>query len=224
MKKKVYALVAFCSVMASQVTFASDHGCKVLLCLAASNGTPAQCEPDLRQLWHDLAKGRPFPTCDLASADSARPALQQIVSDNPTMPDESRSALQNVIANLRDSYARQGYNYFDPCPDGTTALPAGQHAVQGAATGNQSRFTRVSTNSPTYIGIGDGEGWGSSEDGYGGAKVCVGTQVGYSYASFDGYRTTQVPVYDRVVLMNPESSPRYIDVIISGSLARRVRW
>ena len=50
---------------------ASDYGCKVLLCLANPAGPTAigQCVPPITQLWRDLTRFRPFPTCD-----EARPA------------------------------------------------------------------------------------------------------------------------------------------------------
>ncbi len=50
---------------------ASDYGCRVLLCLANPAGPTAvaQCVPPITQLWRDLARLRPFPTCD-----EARPA------------------------------------------------------------------------------------------------------------------------------------------------------
>ncbi|MBD4010312.1 hypothetical protein GUH95_08210, partial [Xanthomonas citri pv. citri] len=69
----------------------SEYGCKVLLCLAnpASNGGPkgvSECVPPIDQLYHDLSKGRPFPTCDLADGNDG------------------------------SSYARQVYDPYDPCP------------------------------------------------------------------------------------------------------------
>lgn len=42
-------------------------GCLVLLCLAAPNWHAIpQCVPPIHQLFHDLRRGRPFPTCDMA--------------------------------------------------------------------------------------------------------------------------------------------------------------
>ena len=86
---------------------ASDYGCKVLLCLANPNGPKAvsECVPPINQLFRDLARGRAFPTCDLASA--------------PNNPGGGRS------------WAQQGISYYDPCPEGTSELPRGQFAVQG---------------------------------------------------------------------------------------------
>lgn len=44
-------------------------GCLVLLCLGAPSWRAIpQCVPPIRQLFHDLARGRPFPTCAMAGA------------------------------------------------------------------------------------------------------------------------------------------------------------
>jgi hypothetical protein len=44
---------------------AEDWGCQVILCLSNPAGAtqyPA-CRPPIHKLWHELAKGRSFPTC-----------------------------------------------------------------------------------------------------------------------------------------------------------------
>jgi hypothetical protein len=83
---------------------ASDYGCRVLLCLANPAGPMAvsECVPPIRQLYRDLARGRAFPSCTMASAPGA-------------------SAGQ--------SWAQHGISHYDACPTGTTALGAGIHAV-----------------------------------------------------------------------------------------------
>ncbi|HEY9105099.1 MAG TPA: hypothetical protein VIN58_00360 [Roseateles sp.] len=44
-------------------------GCTVLLCLAAPSWRSIeQCVPPVRQLLRDLARGKPFPTCNMAGA------------------------------------------------------------------------------------------------------------------------------------------------------------
>lgn len=206
---------------------ASEYGCKVLLCLAAVGGTPGECQPPLKQLWKDLAKGRPFPTCDMATADSARPTLQGILNDNPDMTTESRAALQNVMANLKDSYARQGFSYYDPCPKGTVALESGVYAIQGAAVPKVSKWSGYSGT--YYTGIGSGDGLTFSGDyEQPSIKTCVGNQVGTVKLNLnnDGWHNQYATagVYEQVVLMNPNNSPNIIDVFVSGDLYRRVRW
>lgn len=44
-------------------------GCLVLLCLAAPSWRAiAQCVPPVQQLFRDLARGKPFPRCDMSGA------------------------------------------------------------------------------------------------------------------------------------------------------------
>ena len=44
-------------------------GCLVLLCLAAPSWRAIpQCVPPVTQLFHDLARGKPFPTCSMSGA------------------------------------------------------------------------------------------------------------------------------------------------------------
>jgi len=110
------------------------------------------------------------------------------------------------------AYATTGTNWFNDCPTGTGALAPGAYAVQG---GDRTQY---------YQGIGTGEG------GVGGQKVCVGnrtgfTQVAISSGSDNGsYNNVDVGIYDRVVVLNPASSPNYIDVIVNGTRSTRVRW
>jgi hypothetical protein len=73
-KTLMATILATCTLFAiPSVATASDYGCKVLLCLAASGGTPAECKPTLKKLYRDLSKGRGFPSCKMESGpgDSA---------------------------------------------------------------------------------------------------------------------------------------------------------
>jgi len=88
---------------------ASDYGCKVLLCLSnqASNGGPkgvAECVPPINQLFHDLRKGRPFPSCDLADGNDG------------------------------SSYARVVFDPYDPCPATLKPALPGSNVIQGKRT------------------------------------------------------------------------------------------
>lgn len=48
-KTLMATILATCTLFAiPSVATASDYGCKVLLCLAASGGTPAECKPTLK--------------------------------------------------------------------------------------------------------------------------------------------------------------------------------
>lgn len=93
-------------VMASSMpAHADDYGCTVLLCLANPAGpmAVAECVPSIKKLYRDLARGRAFPTCQMANA-----------SDAPG----------------GKSWAEHGVSYYDPCPAGTTALEAGAYATR----------------------------------------------------------------------------------------------
>jgi hypothetical protein len=49
----------------------ATDGCLVMLCLAAPDWRQVpQCVPPVRQLLHDLARGKPFPRCDTGSSGS----------------------------------------------------------------------------------------------------------------------------------------------------------
>ncbi len=45
----------------------ASFGCEVLLCLAASGGTPTECKAPLKKLFERLAKGKSFPACKMES-------------------------------------------------------------------------------------------------------------------------------------------------------------
>lgn len=65
------ALVFVASTVVPTSARAVD-GCLVLLCLAAPSWRAIpQCVPPVRQLFRDLARGRPFPTCAMAGAGNA---------------------------------------------------------------------------------------------------------------------------------------------------------
>lgn len=198
MKKHHAVYAALACLMAAPAAHASDYGCKVLLCLANPNGPKAvsECVPPINQLFHDLARGRSFPTCDLASSPSA-----------PGGP----------------SWAQQGMSYYDTCPSGTTALPSGTYAIQGGPTPTPSGtyYTGIGEGdgmSPSSFGDSSSPMPGKVCVGSKVADSWVATGYG------DSYSTVPVGVYDRVVLLDPQGSPNIIDVFVNSSLYRRVRW
>lgn len=180
---------------------ASDYGCTVLLCLANPNGPTAvsECILPINQLWDDLAHFRPFPSCDMAAGANGK------------------------------SYAKQGMSYYDFCPSDTKELSKGSYAIQGEPPPNKSGWENKQT---LYTGIGSGDGMTPShrEDYIPlPEKVCVGKLLGNTYVKIgkggdDDYTTVRASMYDRVVTMNPQNSPRIIDVFIDEQLYRRVRW
>lgn len=73
--QRLFVGVAVASaVVASPRSWAVD-GCLALLCFAAPNwrGTQ-QCVPPVVQVLRDLARGRPFPRCDMAGAGNSAKA------------------------------------------------------------------------------------------------------------------------------------------------------
>jgi hypothetical protein len=197
MKWKTLCLGGMLSFFGS-LAHASDYGCKVLLCLSNPNGPKAvaECVPPINQLFHDLRKGRAFPTCNMAEGPGGR------------------------------SYAKQGFSYYDPCPDGTTALSNGTYAIQGAS----APTSRYGYNRSVYPGIGTGDGLTSgSGDGYSSLrqKVCVGQLVGQTTVTVDtgeGSQYVEAGVYDSLRLLDAQGSPRIIDIFIDDKMYRRVRW
>lgn len=186
------AVATPCLLIAMQAASASDYGCKVLLCLSNPAGPRAvsECVPPINQLFRDLARGRDFPSCDLASAPDVRGGR---------------------------SWAQQGVSYYDPCPEGTTALAGGTYAIQrGTAT--------------LYTGIGEGDGLRpSSGESFSPmpGKVCVGNRVGdasVSMGSGESLSAVAAEVYERAVTLDAQDSPRTIDVFVDSTLYRRVRW
>lgn len=161
---------------------ASEYGCKVMLCLSNPKGpkAEAQCISPINQLYDDLKHGRRFPTCD-----------------------EAKDPVHG------DSYVRQGFNYFDPCEDGTTALPRGQYAVKRGST-------------QLYGGIGDGEGMTFSQDGGIPPKVCVAGPVGRG--SYGGYEDRiDYTIYSTLVVQQPASNPNYFLIYVNNQPYKRVR-
>jgi hypothetical protein len=177
----------------------------VLLCLAnpASNGGPkgvAECVPTINKLYHDLAKGRSMPTCDLADGNDG------------------------------SSYARRVWEFYDPCPASLKPAPRGPYVVEGRkkADGKNvnvswwagSRLFDLSGK----VGISEA----SQEMGMSkGPQACVGESVGSYRVSTGGGdaggEIYTVQVFDKLVWQQAQP-PRAIDVYIDGKLYQRVRF
>lgn len=64
--------VALCLAALTPAPAEAVDGCTVLLCLAAPNWRSIEpCVPPVRQLLHDLARGKPFPACAMSGAGNA---------------------------------------------------------------------------------------------------------------------------------------------------------
>ena len=66
---RLIGLAVLCALMPFRAL--AVDGCTVLLCLAAPKWSAIpQCVPPIRQLLHDLARGRSFPTCRMSNASN----------------------------------------------------------------------------------------------------------------------------------------------------------
>lgn len=199
--RRIARLLSLVTLVVPTIGFASDFGCKVLLCLADPRGptTESECKPPIRKLFRDLARGKPFPKCDMASGPNGT------------------------------SYAKQGYSYYDNCPAGLTALPAGEHALPYKETKANQRartwggYGSWRNESEVLRGVGEGFGVSPSYDSPLGPKVCVGKVVGSAIVGTND-NSYSVNVYDQIVTIDPAKTPRYIDVFIDDKLHQRVRW
>jgi hypothetical protein len=176
---------------------ADQWGCEVLLCLSNPAGPTAvaECKPPIHRLWRHLAHGHAFPTCDMARGSNGA------------------------------SYARQGFSYYDPCPAGTRALASGEQAARVGAVRTVGARSLYSASGAIYSGIGTGDGYFPNERTGGlPPKVCVGNKLGATTVNYDARSSYQVTLYDRIVTLAPQRSPRIIDVYINDAFYKRVRW
>jgi hypothetical protein len=111
-KRIVIAVVGVASAFATVPASAVD-GCTVLLCLAGPWQSITQCVAPVEQLFSELWKGDPFPSCNMASAPSATAASSPpggSASAGNTMIGGWRSAPepncppQYVVEVMRSSY------------------------------------------------------------------------------------------------------------------------
>lgn len=66
------ALALFVSVALPRPAAADTWACEVLLCLSNPAGPTAvsQCVAPIKKLWRHLARGNPFPVCEMNNSDS----------------------------------------------------------------------------------------------------------------------------------------------------------
>ncbi|AKK24984.1 hypothetical protein [Pandoraea oxalativorans] len=182
-------LVALIFTGVAAPAHATDFGCKVLLCLAnpASNGGPqgvAECVAPIDRLYHDLDKGRPFPTCDLADGNDG------------------------------GSYARQVYDPYDPCPPPLQPAARGAYVVQGRRNVGNGGREWGGSGEYTLSGQPQVSEPQSAQSGGGaGPQACVGKPVGaYTVGSDDDSVT--VNVFEQVLwqpAQNPRAIDVFIN-------------
>lgn len=185
------AIMMGSAAITSQSAQASDWGCQVLLCLSDPRGPTkeSECRPPIHKLWRALAKGHSFPSCALAGNT------------------ESGTG----------SYAKQVWEYYDPCPHGTH--PAGGWVAESSST--DPRAWRQSPRAHSQV-FSSGRRWSDRDEPLG-ARACVGNQLGTYRTGYGWDDLETIEVFDKVVWQQPQN-PRAIDVYIDGQLHRRVRW
>ena len=125
---------------------------------------------------------------------------------------------EEANAPANQAWAQMGTSYYDVCPGGTTALAAGALAVQGGPVLGS-----------LVEGIGDGEALRPDPVNNVNLfpKTCVGQRIGQADVWLGDPLTgvlLTADVFDRVVVIDPQISPRVIDVYVNSQLYRRVRW
>jgi hypothetical protein len=195
--KSIFSIVAALLSLQAGRAAADQWGCEVLLCLSNPAGPTAvaECKPPIHRLWRHLARGHLFPSCDMARGPNGA------------------------------SYAKRGFSYYDPCPPGTQPLASGEQAARAGPVRTVGTRSAYSTSGATYFGIGTGDGYSYNDRGGGlPPKICVGRKVGVTSVSYDARSSYQVTLYDRIVALAPQRSPRIIDVYINDAFYQRVRW
>jgi len=77
MKYRLIIFINFSLFISLGSAIASDHGCKVLLCMANPAGAMAEkeCRPTIRKLYRDLFKRKPFPKCEFPTPSAEQKML-----------------------------------------------------------------------------------------------------------------------------------------------------
>ena len=208
MKVKRNLILFGALVLTSLITQANAaDGCKFLLCLGAVNpmGIP-ECASTVKEVLHDLKKGRPFPTCKMSngldSKSSGSFVTHRRASYTPPCPTGTTQGKDGVIyhvgsmpTNIRRTY--QGYKN----------LPTG------------SMNERLSEDSFVFYRAGDYS-----------KRVCVGGKnlgslPAISYKT-GGDRVTTPPHqwYERVQVMKPDGASYDFDLFIDNKLYSNHRF
>ncbi len=87
MLKVLHALV-LAALLGASPAKADNWGCEVLLCMSNPAGPTAvgACVPPITRLWKHLAKGRPFPTCDMGAGGAGTGATHRYADGNLCPP------------------------------------------------------------------------------------------------------------------------------------------
>lgn len=198
MKKLSFLVITMMSLAAGVgIAHADEYGCKVLLCLSNPAGPMAEAE--------------------------CRPPIERMLREQrqrhpPAFPtcEEANGA----------AYVQLGSSAYDPCPEGTAALPAGATALWGRRSPDGTPQP-VDAGALVFTGIGEGDTI-SGATSFSEKKVCVGRHLGkvnLVSGVGDASSSIEVDAYDFIATLDPvQGTMRYADVIVQGRRYRRVRF
>lgn len=190
------ALTAALLTFATTFAMADDYGCKVILCLGDPQGPMTQ--------------------------NDCKPPIKRFFEEqsrkNPPGFPKCEEANGTATGKI-------GFSPYDPCPNGTSVLPAGAEAILGRPK-STSTSNGDGSNQVVYTGN------GASGPIAVGEQICVGQPLGqFTLTQVEGVgdgqsvNTRTVTAYDQVVSMPPVTgSGRYVDVFINGTVFKRVRF
>lgn len=215
--RRVFQGLLLAFILSSSAVKADDWGCEVVMCLANPAGP-------------------------MAASACVPPITRLFAALSKKKPDPFPSCESANGA----AVARQGFNYFDPCPQGSTTLESGTRALQvsrsvyaelarqaGGMSSAGGPVVSIYANTYTQAaaaanlswngvksGVGTGEGIVVAPDS---SKVCVSGALGPVYLPDNG-EFVAVQAYERVTTLEKAASPRYIDVMVDGKQFTRVRF
>jgi hypothetical protein len=182
-------------IFAPVLSQASEYGCKVLLCLSNPNG----------------------PT----SVAACVPPITQLYDD--LRRGRGFPVCEFEQERKSGTYTQPVTTYFDACPSNTVALANGSYAL------TEKLNSDLRTPAQMYKGIGEGNDLAPYQGSSASLpnKICVGKKIGSTSITLnDGEVSNTYPasIYDRVISLPAQASPRVIDVYVNHQLVRQVRW
>lgn len=71
--KQIFIVVGGLSALSMASQAMAADGCKFMLCMGAADPMGiAECKPVIKEVLHDLSKGKPFPTCTMSDGRDSR--------------------------------------------------------------------------------------------------------------------------------------------------------
>lgn len=100
-KPLILTLSSFAILSLSNAANAAD-GCKFMLCMGAANPMGiAECASTVREVLHDLAKGRPLPTCKMGNGLDSKTSGSYVsyrrAPTTPPCPDKTHQGTDGIV-------------------------------------------------------------------------------------------------------------------------------